>query len=165
MTKPAEPEAGGLLAIHLGENVGYCYGDRPSTWILPKNQDDGYVGGALFDALSDFWRVVAKPDRIVLSDSLDEIIDNTDAARAKATLQVGLIMVIRVFGLRRNVIVEPVHPDVVRKTIFERDDMPKKTLRAAVNGLAKRRGYPTLDPNAADALVLYEYATRVRATA
>lgn len=155
---------GGVLALHLGENVGYCFNDRPLVWVLPKHHDNGYVGAALFDALSDFWVGTGRPDRILLSDSLDDI-EDSDQGLAKATLQVGLIMVIQVFSCRRSVPLELVHPGVVNEAIFQKDGMSRKALRSAVNSLAKRRGFTSLDPDAANALVLYEYATRVKTAA
>lgn len=155
---------GGVLAIHLGENVGYCFNDRPMVWVLPKNHDDGYIGMALFDALRDFRVGVGKPDRIIFSDTLNDIQDSEEG-RAKAMLQVGLIMCIRVFAGRNGIAIEPVHPDIVNEAIFQREGMSRKALRTAINSLAKRRGFSGLDPDAASALVLFEYASRVKAAA
>lgn len=156
-------DRGGVLAIHLGTNVGYCFNDRPSVWLLPKDFDHGYIGTALFQALRDFWRLNT-PDRILLSDSLDDIEDN-EQGRAIATLQVGLVMCIKVSAHLRDVPVVPVHPKAVQAAIFEKTDLSKKALRSATVSLAKRRGFTNLDPDAANALTLFEYGTKVKAAA
>lgn len=162
MSKTADRSAagqGGTLAIHLGENAGYCLDGAPRVWVLPKHDDHGYVGAALFDALSDMWKVL-RPDRILLTVQIDDPDD-----RAPAALQIGLSMCVRVFGIRRSVPVELVHPMTVHQVVFERADLSKRALKTLVTSLAKRRGMTSPDPDAAGALVLYEYSTRLKAAA
>lgn len=150
---------GSPLAIHFGGNVGYCIGGRPQVWVLPKHMANGYVGTALHDAMMDLWGV-EKPDRILISDSLDEVEDRDTAA-----LQVGLIMCVQVFACRRGIPVELVHPSNVHQMLFEKDDMSRRQVKTAVASLAKRRGVAVTDADAANALALFEYATRLRQAA
>lgn len=159
MPKTAEPSHGGALAIHLGSNVGHCYGGKPQVWVLPKHLGPGYIGAAMLDALADLWKV-DRPDRILVSAPMDNPEDS-----AEASLTVGLVMAIQIFGHRRSVPVELVHPHTIHSAIFERADMTNRQLKTAVISLAKRRGLTSADLDAAHALTLYEYATRLKAAA
>lgn len=155
----ADANRNGVLAIHLGDNVGYCIDGNPQVWVLPKHSGNGYVGAAMLDALSDLSRVSA-PSRIVVSSSLDDVETPEDAS-----VIVGLSMCVQVFGCRRGIPVELVHPSNVHQAIFERDDMTKRQVKSAVSGLAKRRGLGLCDMDACHALVLHEFANQVRAAA
>lgn len=159
MPKPIELSQGGALAIHLGSNVGHCYGGKPQVWVLPKHMDPGYIGAAMHDALADLWKV-DRPDRILVSAPVESPEDNT-----YALLTMGLVMCIQVFGNRRKIPVELVHPHTVHAAIFERADMTARQLKTAVLSLAKRRGLTNADLDAAHALTLYEFATKQRAAA
>lgn len=157
MPKAVEGSNGGVLAIHLGSNVGYCINGRPAVWVLPRHSGDGYVGAAMLDALGD---MLERPDHIMVTAPLDNPEDPS-----YASLTVGLAMVIQVFGCRRSIPVELVHPKTVQKAMFDKDDMTPRQVKSATIGLAKRRGLTSADPDAAGALVLHEYAVRLKADA
>lgn len=160
MPKTAETSQGGTLALHLGTNVGLCVNGRPQVWVLPRHLDPGCVGVALLDALRDLWKL-EQPDRILVTAPLDNIEDGTEAS-----LTVGLVMCIQIFGHGRKVPVELVNVHTVHVAMFDRSDMTARQLKAAVIGLAKRRGLTSADPDAAHALTLFEYgSTKQKAAA
>lgn len=151
----------GVLALHLGENIGFCAGDHVvGSWRLPALDNHGALAAALIDALSDFAKL-HRPTGFILSGRPNE----TDASVRPdvAVLHIGLLMVVRLFAFRRGYQVEVPSLDRVRETALGQSEFTKAKLKAVVLGFARRRGLSLSDVDAAHALVLWEYSQKVGA--
>lgn len=152
MTSDGGP--GGALAIHLGGDIGWCYSpSEMGLWRLPKTDDHGALGAALVDAISDFTKVL-RPGSFLVSGPPGE----NDGGRPEvAVLHVGLLMCVRLFAFRRNIIVEVPSLVDVREKILGRGDLSSVKVKLAALSFAKRRGISTIAVETAHSLVLWEY--------
>lgn len=156
MTEIAPPD--GVLAIHLGDAVGWCYGgdhmDGGGVWYLPKRVDAGFIGAALFDALADLCKR-SKPRLIVLTGPPSEV----EAAGSPdvAVLHLGLLMCVQVFGWRRKIATEVPNVETIREKMLGRAEFSASGLKDSVLSFGRRRGLDPLDVDAAHALVLWEF--------
>lgn len=147
---------GGVLALHLGDKIGWSYGPSSlGVWTLPKSNDHGCLGAALIDAVSDITKVL-RPNEIALSGPPNEV--ETTARPDVAVLHLGLLMVVRVFAFRRKLKMVVPNLHQVREKMLGRAEFPRAGLKDAVLGFARRRGLDKLDLDAGHALVLWEYA-------
>lgn len=146
---------GGILALHLGDRVGWCYSSSNlGAWTLPNTTDHGCLGAALIDAVSDITKVL-RPVAITLSGPPSEV--ETTTRPDVAVLHLGLLMCVRVFAYRRKLKMSVPNIGEIRGRMLGRNEFPRNGLRDAVSAFAKRRGMDKLDLDAGHALVLREY--------
>lgn len=155
MPTVAKP-SNGHVAIHLGTNAGYCLAGQPKVWVLPKHSGPGFVYAALYDALDDATRV-STPSRILVSAAPE---DGEDAA-----LTIGLTAIIQIFGHYKSVPVDLIGQDTLYKSVLQQEYATKRQIRVAITSFAKRRGMTSPDPDAAGALLLYEYGSMAKVIA
>lgn len=149
---------GGFLAIHLGEQVGWCYGTAHGLWRLPKSDDHGYLGAALIDAVAGACKLL-QPTAIILSGPPSEVEAGTRPDIA--VLHIGLLMAVKIFAYRRHMKVDVPNVETMRHEMLGRSEFHSRSgLRDAALSFCKRRGIDAIDQDAAHAIVLWSYRSQ-----
>lgn len=147
-----------VLALDLATVTGWAAGDTASR---PACGSVRLVGGAPVDRWLALWDwldaaiTIHDPREIVFEAPL---VRSDNAAR---TL-IGLSVVVELVARERSVRCTESNIAHTRKQIIGRGTFPKGEAKGAVVAWAKAEGFDPPDDNAADALVLWHYAAKVR---
>jgi Holliday junction resolvasome RuvABC endonuclease subunit len=154
---------GGVLTLDLASIVGWAYGhkgERPSsgTWILRGHQlGPRFVGfeNELIRAIETY-----RPRLIVMEAPLPP---TRQASTFVARQQFGLAAYVEGEGCRAGIDVREMPFDTVRKAVLGRGRFGgTDQAKAAVLAWCRAQGWNPSDHNAADAIVLWAFATGIR---
>jgi len=156
----ADPTLGGILTLDLARVTGWAYGPagaRPQmfgAWDLgPATIGHGVVLAGLADHLGDAFKV-HRPSLVVMEAPMPP---QAQTSANTARLLLGYCAVVELLCYRWDLQVREAKAQEVRKAVIGRANGLKK---GDILGWCRGRGYRITDHNAADAVVLWHYASR-----
>jgi crossover junction endodeoxyribonuclease RuvC len=155
--------SGVVLALDLATCTGWCVGaadSRPAYGsVRLEGRERAARYGALLDWLDDAVRLW-KPDRLVCEAPM---VSGDFAGRDAALLALGLAAHVEFWAWDNGVQqMQSVVVGTARKGVLGKGGFAKGTAKAVVMDWARREGFSPGDDNAADALLLWAYATGYR---
>lgn len=156
-------EPGGILALDLSSIVGHAYGPATAgrvapicgAWVLPKH---GGLGAKMAAFENELIAAIAvhEPRCIVMEAPLPP---TGQASTLVAMQQFGLAAMTESAAYRASVQVFQVASSTVRKAIMGTGRFKEGTAKQEVLQFCRNQGWPVPDHNAADACLVWRYAS------
>lgn len=158
-----DPTLGGILTLDLARVTGWAYGPagaRPQVfgaWDLgPATNGHGVVLAGLADHIGDAFKL-HRPSLVVMEAPLPP---QAQTSANTARLMLGYCAIVELLCYRWEIAVREARAPEVRKAVIGRaNGLDKKAIVAWCRG----KGYAITDHNTADAVVLWHYASMMRA--
>jgi hypothetical protein len=154
-----------VMAVDLSSHCGWASGKPGSTprfgvWELPSIADAGRQAGAFADVFADAI-TVHKPRLVILEVDINLHRHNPAGT---AEQQIGMAYLAGLICWRREVTMKRATASDARSAVLGRARWPEKgDAKAAVLAWCRQQGWDVLNHNAADALVLWQFACRLPA--
>lgn len=154
-----ESAGGTVLALDMARKLGWCAGTpgaRPHYGsVALGGQSRAQVYASLLDYLADA-AALHRPDRIVAEAPLGHMAHRSEDV---ALLLYGFRAQLELFAYDCSIPVEFVPFHQPRSAVLGRSNFPKGTAKVAVMTWCEGHDFSPADDNAADALVLWHFAT------